>query len=91
MCHKCHVSNDVYGSRGPVSSIDVDTPHEWTTTETHTHSHTLSSKEDTNKVLRVTGKVPPAFVQSIISSLTDMGCSVKINKERYPGEPVGLS
>ena len=89
MCHKCHVSNDVYGSRGPISSIDVDTLHEWTITETHTHLHT--AKETTDKVLRVTGKVPPAFVQSIISSLTDMGCSVTINKERCPGEPVSLS
>lgn len=77
MCHNYHVSNDVYNRPDSVSAFDANATNEQIVEEAHL-SPTGQHEYATDKVLRVSGKVPTTFMQSLISSLHSMGCSVTI-------------
>lgn len=90
MCHNCHVSNDVCSHLDSISACNIDATNDPISEETHISS-TDQHERVTRKVLRVTGKVPTTFMQSLIGSLNAMGCSVTIIDECEPRESVRLS
>ena len=89
MCHNCQVSNNAYNHLPSATAFESDA-----VDDGQEEPHCIPANQHsyvTNKVLRVSGKVPTTFMQSLISSINSMGHSVTIVDDQESGESVSFS